>query len=169
MAVRPILLFPDTGLKQPSLEIAQIDDEVRALLADMKETLYASPGVALAAPQIGRRQKAIVVDVRRAARPGKPPPKNHGFFVLLNPRIAAQEGSLIFREGCLSVPDFLADVERFKNVRVEGWDGEGRAAVVEAEGFEALALQHEIDHLEGRLFLDRVANLKTDLFRRKTY
>jgi peptide deformylase len=166
MAVRDILLFPDPGLKLVCAE-ASVDDAGRALLQDLSDTLYASPGVGLAAPQIGVPLRAVAVDVTRKPPSGRPPAKGHGLVLLLNPRVVKAEGEKKFREGCLSIPDFLADVRRAAWVRVEGRDGEGREQAVEADGLEAVCLQHEIDHLDGILFLDRVADLKTGLFRRK--
>lgn len=122
----------------------------------------------IAAPQIGTLLRAIVVDVTwLPPRKGKAPPKGHGRIALLNPKITQAEGSLTFREGCLSIPEFLADVQRASFVRVEGLDRNGNPAAYESEGFEAVALQHEVDHLDGILFLDRVSDIKTDLFRRK--
>jgi peptide deformylase len=167
MARRDIILFPHPGLKEVCREIPEPTAATHRLLKDLSDTLDRSPGVGLAAPQIGVPLRAVVVDVNRAARPGKAPPLNHGRLTLLNPRVAKAEGELVFREGCLSVPDFLADIRRAARVRVEAWSAEGTPVAIETEGFEAVALQHEIDHLDGVLFLDRVANLKTDLFRRK--
>jgi peptide deformylase len=166
MAVRDILLFPHPLLKTVCPEAAP-GAQARELLKDLSDTLYASPGVGIAAPQVGALQRAIAVDVTRTPPSGKPPPPGHGLILLLNPRVTLSEGERRSREGCLSVPDFLADVRRAARVRVEGTDADGRPAAVDAEGFEAVALQHEVDHLDGLLFLDRVENVRTDLFRRK--
>ena len=168
MSVKKILLFPDTGLKTVCVDIPAADAAAAQLLTDLADTLYATPGVGLAAPQIGVPLRAIIVDVTwLPPRKGKPPPQGHGRIALLNPRLVKSEGEMTFREGCLSIPEFLADVKRPRWVRVEGWDRDGHPQAVETEGFEAVALQHEIDHLDGLLFLDRVTNIKTDLFRRK--
>lgn len=167
MAVRDILLFPHPLLKKTCDEVTSLDDASRALLKDLSDTMYASPGVGLAAPQIGITLRAVAVDVTRKPPSGKPPPPGHGLLALLNPRVVKSEGEQKFREGCLSIPDFLADIRRAAKVRVEGMDADGNPVMVEAEGFEAVALQHEIDHLDGLLFLDRVGDVKTDLFRRK--
>ena len=171
MAVRPIRLFPDPILKIPCKPVARIAAETLEILRHLKDTLEASPGVGLAAPQIGRSSQIAVVDVGRDMRRAKKPRPgtNHGLVILINPEILLADGEQIPREGCLSVPDLLADVRRYAFVRVRAWDERGRELTLDAEGFEALALQHEIDHLQGRLFLDRVANLKTDLLRRKAY
>lgn len=165
---RPVLLFPDPVLKEVSRPVTAVDDQAIELLTDLADTLYSTPGVGIAAPQIGVLMRAIVVDVTwLPPRKGKEPPKGHGKIALLNPRVVKAEGTLTFREGCLSIPEFLADVRRASFVRVEGLDVEGQPRVYESEGFEAVALQHEIDHLDGLLFLDRVSDIKTDLFRRK--
>lgn len=165
---RPVLLFPDPILKEVSRPVTTVDDQAIELLTDLADTLYSTPGVGIAAPQIGVLMRAIVVDVTwLPPRKGKEPPKGHGKIALLNPRVVKAEGTLTFREGCLSIPEFLADVRRASFVRVEGLDVEGQPRVYESEGFEAVALQHEIDHLDGLLFLDRVSDIKTDLFRRK--
>lgn len=128
----------------------------------MLDTLRASPGVALAAPQIGRPVQIIVVDVSR-----KKGEAGHGLVVLLNPRIRHQERERIVREGCLSVPDFTGNVLRYGQTVVEGMSPEGAPVTITTEGFEALAFQHEVDHLSGTLFLDRIQSMETDLFRRK--
>ena len=168
MAARDVLLFPDPRLKIVCADIPAVDDAAVRLLTDLIDTLNTMPGVGLAAPQIGDLRRAVVVDVSRLPpRKGKTPPAHHGRIALLNPRITHTEGDVTFREGCLSIPDFLADIRRAAFVRVEGLNAQGTPTVLETEGFEAVALQHEIDHLNGLLFLDRVTNLKTDLFRRK--
>jgi peptide deformylase len=167
LTVRNILQFPHPLLKTPCISITDFGEDARNLFQDLKDTLYASPGVGLAAPQIGVSLRAVAVDVTRHPRSGRPPPQGHGLLLLINPRIVAAEGEQRFREGCLSVPDFLADIRRAARVRVEAVDVQGGPVALETEGFEAVALQHEIDHLDGLLFLDRVADVKTDLFRRK--
>ena len=128
----------------------------------MLDTLQASLGVALAAPQIGCSVQIIVVDVSR--KKGK---TGHGLVVLLNPRIRHQEQKRIIREGCLSVPDYTGNVLRYELAVVEGFSPEGTPVTLTTSGFEALAFQHELDHLNGMLFLDRIQSLDTDLFRRK--
>ncbi|MBK8870820.1 MAG: peptide deformylase [Elusimicrobia bacterium] len=166
--LRPVLLFPDPLLKEVCQDVTTVDAQAVQLLTDLADTLYSTPGVGIAAPQIGALVRAIVVDVTwLPPRKGKEPPKGHGKIALLNPRIVKAEGTLTFREGCLSIPEFLADVRRSACVRVVGLDPNGTPTAYESEGFEAVALQHEIDHLDGLLFLDRVSDMKTDLFRRK--
>jgi peptide deformylase len=167
MAVRDILLFPDPFLKTVCENVPQADQAAAELLKDLSDTLYHSPGVGLAAPQIGRLLRAVVVDVTRPPPPGRPPQKGRGLIALLNPRVLKTAGEQTFREGCLSIPEFLANVKRAAWISVEGLTADGQVETFETEGFEAVALQHEIDHLDGVLFLDRVTDVKTDLFRRK--
>jgi peptide deformylase len=126
------------------------------------DTLEASPGVALAAPQIGYPVKMIVVDMTR-----KKGAHGHGRVVLINPRVLHQDGPRVVREGCLSVPDYTGNVRRFEQTVVEGTAPDGRVVILTTSGLEAQAYQHEIDHLEGTLFLDRLDSLSTDLFRRR--
>lgn len=160
MAVRDILLYPDPVLKQKCRPIEEFTDEIRALLEDLVDTVQASPGVGLAAPQIGQTWRAIVVDV-----PSKHP--THGLVVLVNPEIVLLEGSKVIREGCLSIPEYTANVRRAERCVVRGLDIKGNPFVCDSTGLEAICLQHEVDHLDGILFLDRVTCLKTDVFGRK--
>ena len=166
MAIRPILLYPDPILKMPATPVSPGDPATVSVVQDMLDTLRASPGVALAAPQIGYSVRIIVVDVSR-----KHGETGHGLVVLLNPCIRPcirqQERERIVREGCLSVPDYTGNVLRYERTVVEGFSPDGAAVTITAEGFEALAFQHELDHLNGTLFLDRIQSLDTDLFRRK--
>jgi peptide deformylase len=164
MAVQKILQYPHPILKRPSAPVRTLDDRVGRIIKNLLDTLAASPGVAIAAPQIGEAQRIIVCDVS-----GKVKDKHHGRIILINPLIRRREGKKIVREGCLSVPDYTGKVTRYETVWVEGLDPHGRTVRFEAEGLEAQALLHEVDHLDGLLFLDRIASLSTDLFRRKTY
>ena len=168
MAILPILKFPDPLLKEKSAPVAAVDDAVSLVIADLVETMRSSPGgVGIAAPQVGVLQRIIVVDVSAHRRGGQE--ANHGLLVLVNPEILARGGKQLVREGCMSVPDYTANVQRAQWVLVDALDREGRQLILEAIGFEAVAIQHEMDHLDGVLFLDRVASIKTDLFRRKKY
>ena len=169
MAVRPILIFPEAILSAPATLIEDFGPATDHLIQDLWDTLRHSPGVGLAAPQIGVPLRVSVIDTSSRLPSGKKSESSHGPLVLINPVRLDGKGVQIPREGCLSVPDFLANVQRMAEVTVRYQDESGEVRKLMATGFEALALQHEMDHLDGLLFLDRVANLKTDLFRRKKY
>lgn len=158
--IRPILTFPDPVLKQKAAPITVITDEIRQLARDMAETMYDAPGVGLAAPQIGVLQRLIVIDV--AAKDEAPQ-----LITAINPVIIEGEGEVYEEEGCLSVPDFSANVRRYETVVVKGLSLDGQERVWQADGLLAIAFQHEIDHLEGTLFVDRLSPLKRELFIKK--
>lgn len=165
MAVRPVVALPDTVLKEAAAPVGHIDDAARALAVDLIDTMRASPAcVGLAAPQIGVSLRAFAVDVTGH----KKAQSCHGEFVLFDPELLLAHGPEIAREGCMSVPDFTGDVARATRVVVRGFDVEGRDRVIQADAFEARAIQHELDHLDGLLFLDRVGSHHA-VFRRKTY
>jgi peptide deformylase len=167
MPVRTVLIYPDPILKMVCCPVAAIDGEISALIEDLVDTMAAGPGsVGVAAPQIGVSLRVCVVDVSQN-RLGRE--NNHGLLTMVNPEILRREGGAIMREGCMSVPDYTGDVERSTSITVRFLDRSGEVREVEASGFEAVALQHEMDHLDGLLFLDRIASLKTGLFRRKRY
>lgn len=165
MAVRPIVRYPDAVLKTPAAELVAGPD-TDALCRDLVETMRASPAcVGLAAPQIGEGKRAFCLDVS-----GHKKAKGaHGLVVMLNPVVVARQGRAVMREGCMSLPDFTANVGRAEQIVVEGVDPAFRPLRIEAEGFEARAFQHEIDHCDGALFLDRVSSLSADVFPRKRY
>ncbi len=167
MAVQKILLFPHPVLKKMARPVTDFDDEIRQLVADLIDTMREGPGsVGVAAPQIGVSLRVCVVDVSNS-KLGRE--NNHGLLVLVNPEIVARDGAAVMREGCMSVPDYTGEVERSTAITLRFLDAEGVAQEVAASGFEAVALQHELDHLDGILFLDRIVSLKTGLFRRKNY
>lgn len=167
MSVQPILCYPHPVLKKVSHAVEAIDDEIQGLINDLIDTMEAGPGsVGVAAPQIGVTLRVCVVDVS-GSRHGKD--NNHGRLIMVNPEIIEREGAAIMREGCMSVPDYTGDVERATGITVRFQDGEGATREITATGFEAVAIQHEMDHLDGILFLDRIVSLKTGLFRRKNY
>lgn len=167
MPVQNILTFPHPLLKKRSHRIDVVDSQIQGLVTDLIDTMRAGPGsVGVAAPQIGVSLCACVVDVSEN-RHGKS--NNHGLLVMLNPEILSSTGSSIMREGCMSVPDYTGDVARATMITVKYMDQKGELQTVEASGFEAVAIQHEMDHLDGILFLDRILSLKTGLFRRKSY
>ena len=165
MPARPILLYPDRRLKTPCEPVADIDADVLQLVRDLIDTMDDGPPrtVGIAAPQVGALVRVAIVD---AARNPKFDPGN-GLLTLINPVIIAHEGEQNFREGCLSIPDYTANIRRHAKVTVDAIDVSGSRITIDSEGFEAVILQHEIDHLDGILFLDRVVNVKTDLFARK--
>jgi len=166
MAVREVLLYPHPLLKAVCTPILDWDVTVEELLQDLVDTMVAAGhSVGVAAPQIGDTRRAVVVDVS-PSKLGKKQ-MNHGLLQMVNPKIIEKEGSTLVREGCMSVPDYTGNVQRAEKVVVQFLDESGHHQVIRAEGFEAIAIQHELDHLDGYLFLDRVSSLKTDLFRRK--
>ncbi len=160
---RPILTLPDTRLRRPSVPIQTFDRSLRALLAELEAAMRAGPGgVGVAAPQLGENVRAIVVDCRRARHPCH----NHGFLHMVNPSFSVCDDTHVLgREGCLSVPDWTGLVPRFRCVRVRFQDGEGIVHELGSSGFEARVIQHEVDHLDGILFIDRVVSTH-DLVRR---
>lgn len=161
MAVKDIVLFPDPILKMVCDPVEMDDPTLPELVQDLYDTVDASPGVGLAAPQIGVAKRAFVVDCR--------PKEGNGLILLLNPEIVSSSSPKTGREGCLSIPDFTAKVRRPQEIVIRGLSPEGQPLVLHSEGFEAVCLQHEMDHLDGILFLDRVASLKKDVFRRKGF
>jgi len=166
MAVRPILFYPDPILKQVAESVEEFDETVVAVVQDLVDTMIdAGHSVGVAAPQIGTLRRVVVVDVSKS-KLGKE--NNHGLLEMVNPEIIEKSGSTTMREGCMSVPDYTGNVTRSDHIVVEFADRTGRLRVIEATGFEAVAIQHELDHLDGLLFLDRVSSLKTDLYRRKS-
>ena len=167
MPVQKILIYPDPLLKTVCRPVDAVDREIAGLVGDLIDTMRAGPGsVGVAAPQIGVTLRVCVVDVS-ASRQGRE--NNHGLLVMVNPEIVEREGAAIMREGCMSIPDYTGDVERATSITVRFRDGDGNDREIEASGFEAVAIQHEMDHLDGTLFLDRITSLKTGLFRRKNY
>lgn len=163
MAVLPVLTYPHPLLKRKAPEAVPGDPELSALFRDLVDTLRASPGcVGLAAPQVGRLVRALVVDVSASPRAGE----NHGLLCLANPEVREASQWKVSREGCLSFPDLLANVKRAQKILVAARNERGEPLEFRAVGFEAVALQHEIDHLDGILFLDRIRSPK-DLFERR--
>ena len=141
------------------------DDALRAFVSDLEETMRAGPGgVGVAAPQVGRCQRIAIVDVS-----AKKKIKHHGRLVLINPEIIEWQGSVVGREGCMSVPDYTGNVVRAETIALEAQDEFGVQQRFEMEGYEARAVQHELDHLDGMLFLDRLVSRRSDLFKRKVY
>lgn len=164
MTVRPVRVYPDPVLKQVAQSVEAVDDEARELANDLIDTMRAHERcVGIAANQIGVLRRCVVVDVT-----GHPRARSCGGLIMLfDPVVVREEGAEIAREGCLSLPDLTANVRRATDIDVRGLDDNGNPRVVHADAFEARALLHEIDHLDGVLFLDRVASLETDVFRRR--
>ena len=159
MGILDVLHFPDPRLRRPSEPIEKITDELRQLAADMPETMYDEPGIGLAAPQIGASIRLIVLDTQWTEDDADRKP-----CVFVNPEIVERSGSVVWNEGCLSVPDFSADVKRAEHVVLRALDLEGREVVETASGLRAVCFQHEIDHLDGVLFIDRISRLKRNLY-----
>ncbi len=160
MAIRRIHTYPDAVLKRPAEPVADIDGTVATLLEDMAETMYAAPGIGLAAPQVGVGHRVIVLDV-----PGERDAPGKNLLKLVNPEIVERDGSIVWEEGCLSVPEFTADVTRAKRILLRAWTPDQEELEIEAEDLFAVAIQHELDHLDGKLFLDRLSRLKRELYR----
>ncbi|MCB4755914.1 MAG: peptide deformylase [Elusimicrobia bacterium] len=167
MSVRPLLLFPDLRLTHPSKTIYKFDERLKHLANDLLDTLASSLGVGLAAPQIGVFERISLIDLRKAKKGGEDIRSKSPYFIV-NPVLLLGKGTQRPREGCLSVPELLANVRRYREVKVRAQDLHGFEIYIHAFDFEALALQHEMDHLDGKLFLDRVYDIKTDIFRRKS-
>ena len=160
MAALEILKYPHPILKKRSEVVSQINEEVKKLIRDMRETMYQAGGVGLAACQVGVPRRVIVLDV-------SPLDPQHSFFALINPEVISEEGEIDHEEGCLSVPDCLEKVKRREKVCVRGLSAEGRDIEIKGEGILAIALQHEIDHINGVLILDKISRLKREIYRNK--
>ncbi|MFQ5542001.1 MAG: peptide deformylase [Candidatus Binatia bacterium] len=160
MAILEILKYPDPTLKKVSQPVEAITDDTVRLIKGMVDTMYLAPGIGLAAPQVGRLLRIIVLDVDYE-NPGK------NLLTLINPEIRHAEGEVVWEEGCLSVIDFTAEVKRAKRVEVVGLDEKEKEVRVEGEGLLAVALQHEIDHINGKLFIDRISRLKRELYKKR--
>jgi peptide deformylase len=160
MAILEIVKYPEPVLSEPTVRVENFDDDLRALAADMVATMYAAPGIGLAAPQVGRSERICVVDLSVGEDASD-------LLVLVNPEVVEAAGNVREEEGCLSFPDLMLVVPRPERVVVEAQDLDGKPVRVEGEELLARCLHHEIDHLDGVLFLDRVSPLKRDLARRK--
>jgi peptide deformylase len=160
MAVLEILKYPHAILKKRSQAVSQIDNDVKKLIQDMRETMYGAGGIGLAACQVGVPRRVVVLDV-------SPMDPQHSFLALINPEIISEEGEIDHEEGCLSVPDCLEKVKRKEKVCVKGLSPQGMEIEIKGDGILAIALQHEIDHINGILILDRVSRLKREIYRNK--
>lgn len=157
MALLSIKLYPDPILNQVCSEVTQLDDNIQKLCTDMAETMYKSRGIGLAAPQVGILQRVIVVDVSD---------ERNELVPMINPKITWSEGKVTSEEGCLSIPDYRDTISRKKSIKVEAITPKGEHFQLEADGLLAICIQHEIDHLDGILFIQRLSRLKRELFKR---
>ena len=161
MTIRPLIILPDPVLRQVSTRIEQVDGDVQALADDMLATMYDAPGIGLAAIQVGVPRRMLVIDLSKEGEDKKPQ-------VFINPEIlSASDERSVYEEGCLSIPDYYAEVERPARVTVTHLDRNGKEQVIEADGLLATCLQHEIDHLNGVLFIDHISRLKREMVIRK--
>jgi peptide deformylase len=156
-----ILTYPDKTLSQATTPLDNIDGKVQEMISGMATAMYAAPGVGLAAIQVGWDKSVLIYDI-------SPREESRELNVLVNPKIITQEGQIISEnEGCLSVPDFRADVKRSEFVTIEGHDRDGNPIRLDAEGILAIVLQHEVDHLNGTLFIERISSLKRQMYKRR--
>lgn len=161
MSIKPLIILPDPVLRLVSKPVERIDEPVRKLAADMLDTMYDAPGIGLAAIQVGEPMRMLVIDLAKDDEPKAPQ-------TFINPQIVERSsGSSVYEEGCLSIPDYYAEVERPTSVRVKYLDLEGKTHEITADGLLATCLQHEIDHLDGILFIDHISRLKRDIVVRK--
>lgn len=158
MALLQILHYPDPRLRTKAVTVEVFDDALRQLVADMFETMYAAPGIGLAATQVDVHQRVVVIDVSE---------NNNEPLCLINPEIVANDGAEVMEEGCLSVPGIYEKVERSEVVRVRAQDEHGQAFELETDGLLAVCIQHELDHLDGKVFLDRLSEFKRQRARKK--
>lgn len=161
MTIRPIILLPDPVLRQISTPVERVDEGVRKFADDLFETMYDAPGIGLAAIQVGEPRRMLVIDLAKEGEPKAPQ-------VFINPEILSRaDEPAIYEEGCLSIPDYYAEVERPKEVTIRYLDLDGKQQEMKADGLLAVCLQHEIDHLNGVLFIDHISRLKRDMVVRK--
>ncbi len=161
MSKLEILTYPDKFLSEPTKPLENIDGKVQEMINQMAATMYDAPGIGLAAIQVGWDKSLFIYDIA-------PRDENRSLHVLINPKIVTREGEMVSEnEGCLSVPEFRADVKRAANITVEGYDREGNPVRMDAEGLLAIVMQHEIDHLNGTLFIERISSLKRQMYQRR--
>jgi peptide deformylase len=158
MARLPILEYPDPRLRIRAEPVTEVDADIRRLVEDLLETMYAAPGIGLAATQVDVHKRVLVIDISE---------KRNEPICLINPEITESEGRVSNEEGCLSVPEFFEAVERAERIRVRALDPEGNSIEREAEGLLAVCIQHEMDHLDGKLFVDYLSDLKRSRIRKK--
>jgi peptide deformylase len=159
MALREVLKFPDRRLRLVSQPVAEVTDAIRALAEEMCDVMYDEPGIGLAAPQVGEAIRLLVVDTEWTEEDAERNP-----LILVNPELSEHEGKVSWNEGCLSVPDFQAEVDRAERVRLRARDLDGNEIDIQAEGLQAVCFQHEVDHLNGVLFIDHISRLKRNRY-----
>ncbi len=169
MAILEILQYPESSLLLPSEPVNTIDDKIETLIEDMGETMFAAPGVGLAAPQIGVNKRIIVYDAKAGmSKETEEDNHNNDFIALINPEIIKKTGSVISEsEACLSVPDLTSNVKRFESVTIKALNIDGNEVEFDADGINAIIMQHEIDHLDGILFLERISLLKRKMYKKR--
>ncbi len=168
MALLEIVKYPVPSLSQPSVPVEEIDDEIKTLVENMGETMFDAPGVGLAAPQVGINKRLIVYNPNAGDDEPQENEKKKEFRPLINPEIISASGSVVSeKEACLSVPDYSANVKRYKQITIKALNIDGKKLEFDAEGIQAVILQHEIDHLDGILFIDRISSLKRALYKKK--
>ena len=160
MAVLEIVSYPHSALTRRAEEVEKVDGKTRKLISDMVDTMYANGGIGLAAPQVGVSKRVIVVDVR-------PYDPSASLISIVNPEVVSEKGEILHEEGCLSVPECVEGINRKQWIKIRGLDERGREIEVEGEGMLAIALQHEIDHINGRVILDRMSRIKRDLYKKR--
>lgn len=161
MALLEIKTYPDKVLREPAVLVNNISEEIQQLIDDMIDTMYAAPGIGLAAPQVGVSKRVIVIDIRHKEEIKIP------VLAMINPEIVLSEGDLNSEEGCLSIPGYTANVKRAENVTVQGLNRKGKAIKIECSDLLAISLQHEIDHLNGILLIDRISPIKREFFKKR--
>lgn len=158
MAILGILHYPNPRLLEQSIDVDEVTEDVKQFVGDMFETMYEAQGIGLAAPQVDVRKRIIVIDISE---------ERNEPLCLINPKITRKEGRFTYKEGCLSVPDIFETVERAQKITLTALDGEGEPLQMEAEDLLAVCIQHEIDHLDGKLFIDYLSTLKKDRIKKK--
>ena len=168
MALLEIVKYPEPSLSEPSVPVKKIDDEIKLLIENMGETMFDAPGVGLAAPQVGINKRVMVYNPNAGDDQSDEDKKKQEFRPLINPKIISATGSIVSeKEACLSVPDFSSNVKRYKEIIVKALNIDGKKIEFNAEGILSIILQHEIDHLDGILFIDRISALKRALYKKK--
>lgn len=162
MSILPIVIYPDPILKTACEPVDKVTKEIQRLLDDMAATMYAAPGIGLAAPQVGTKMRLLVIDVSWRDEGG-----GQKLFQLVNPKIIRREGTIEWEEGCLSIPGFAQTIKRSEQVTVEALDKKGKSLSIQARGLLAICLQHEIDHLDGKLIIDKASRLRRNLYLEK--